>query len=139
MVGQGDDQKVIEQRVREEQLQDCVYFLGVRDDIKQLLWAMDVFIFPSVFEGLSLSILEAQAAGLPCIASDQISPKSKVEENFQFLSLDAQPSKWVEAILEALNCERKDNCKCFVDAGLDIACEAKKMEDFFLSVANQQE
>ncbi len=139
LVGQGDDQKVIEQRVREEQLQDCVYFLGVRDDIKQLLWAMDVFIFPSVFEGLSLSILEAQAAGLPCIASDQISPKSKVEENFQFLSLDAQPSKWVEAILEALNCERKDNCKCFVDAGLDIACEAKKMEDFFLSVANQQE
>ncbi len=132
LVGQGDDQKMIKQKVEEEQLQDCVYFLGVRNDIKQLLWAMDVFVFPSVFEGLSLSILEAQAAGLPCVASDQISPKSKVEGNFQFLSLDAPPSKWVEVIVEVLKHERKDNCKCFVDAGLDIACEAKKMENFFV-------
>ena len=73
LVGDGPLRSEIEQKARELHIEDEVVFLGVRSDINRLLQAFDVFVFPSLHEGLPVSLIEAQGSGLPCIISDQIS------------------------------------------------------------------
>ena len=64
-------------------------FTGLRSDVDRLLQAMDVFLFPSVYEGLPLSIIEAQAAGLPCLISDKVPDECRITDCVQQLSLPA--------------------------------------------------
>ena len=71
-VGQGTMQKEIEEKVQELSLQDSVILTGVRKDVPVLMSAFNVLLFPSVYEGLPLTLIEAQAAGLPCLISDSI-------------------------------------------------------------------
>lgn len=132
LVGQGDDLGEVKQLADENGVSDRLHFLGVRSDVKELLWAMDVFVFPSVFEGLSIAILEAQAAGLPCVVSDQIPAKSQIADEVKFLPLGASPEVWADALMAAAAGTRSDNREKFAQAGFDIRQEAKKMEAFFL-------
>lgn len=93
-------------RVKSYGLSDDVYFLGDRTDIPQLLMAADMFVMPSLFEGFSVSLVEAQASGLPCIASDVIPRYSKVTDLVQYLSLDASAQEWSDKICEVIQKER---------------------------------
>lgn len=77
---------------------DGIFFLGVRDDIPSLLQMMDMFVFPSLYEGFPVSLLEAQAAGLPCLVSDTITEEVLVRHQIQRLSPDASPEIWANAI-----------------------------------------
>ena len=77
-------------------------FLGRREDLNQLYQAMDCFVLPSLFEGLGIVLIEAQAAGLPCLASAEVIP-SMVQlspELMHFISLDTPPAFWAEQILK---------------------------------------
>lgn len=132
LIGQGEDMEAVQTLVKREKLEEQVQFLQVRNDVKELLQAMDVYVFPSLFEGLSIALLEAQAAGLPCVAADTIDPKSKVASEVTFLSLQAPVGEWAEAILAYANQKKKDNMELFSEAGFDILEEAKKMEEIFL-------
>ena len=79
---------------------DKVMFMGSRDDIPDLLCAMDIFMFPSRFEALPIAPIEAQAAGLPCIVSTGVPEEIKATDSFARLSLDAPAEQWIEKIAE---------------------------------------
>ena len=102
LVGSGPLQSEISARARALGIAEKVIFAGSRDDVPALMRsAMDVFVFPSVFEGLPMALVEAQAAGLPCIVSDRVPCEADVVEPLiRRLSLDAPVADWASALLE---------------------------------------
>ncbi len=100
----------------------AVLFLGYRDDIPKLMQAMDVFVLPSRFEGLPLVGVEAQAAGLPCFISDQVTREVKVTDLVEFLPI-TDPAVWAEAILKRRRDVRTDTSEDIKAAGYDFLTE----------------
>jgi glycosyltransferase involved in cell wall biosynthesis len=103
LVGDGSLRPAIEQKAGQARLADRVVFAGVRPDVPRLmLGAMDVFLFPSLFEGLGLVLVEAQSAGLPCIVSDAVPEEADVVKPLmRRMSLSQPASVWAEAVLAA--------------------------------------
>lgn len=96
LIGDGELKKEIECRVESENLD--VLFVGLSDEVDKWLQAMDIIVFPSLFEGLPLVLIEAQAAGLPCVLSNTISPDTKITDMVEFLDLDDETSVWSATI-----------------------------------------
>ena len=135
LVGDGELRSELEQKISDLNLTDSVQLLGLRSDIPELLSAADIFLFPSRFEGLSVALLEAEANGLPCMISDTISLASIVNDNVKMFPItDEAVDKWVEAIEEASHQSKHFNIEAFEKRNLEINTEAKKMQDFFLSL-----
>jgi glycosyltransferase involved in cell wall biosynthesis len=106
-VGDGPLRNVIERRVAEAGLTGQVVLTGVRSDVPRLMSAMTVFLFPSLFEGLGLVFVEAQAAGLPCVVADVIPKEADVVEDLIIrMSLSQPASAWADAILAATQVRR---------------------------------
>lgn len=119
-------------------LNDKVIFTGVRSDVARLLQGMDVFVFPSIYEGLPVSVVEAQAAGVPCVISDTISEECiLINELVKRLSLSISPEKWGDGIIELSKIERKDYSSKVKDEGYDIVESAKWLENFYLNQFTQ--
>lgn len=133
LLGAGDRKEKIESKVRQLGLQDKVIFLGSRDDIPEVLQALDVFVFPSLYEGFSIAVTEAQAAGLPCILSDRVPRECKLTENVEFLSLDLSPREWAEHIIRYKGMPKENQFDVICNAGYDIEENAKQLENFYLS------
>ena len=99
-VGEGELEGVLKQKARQLGVEDSVIFYGISQRIEQLFWAMDVFVFPSRFEGFGIVAVEAQAAGLPVVASEFIPGEANVsEEIFYIVSLKDCAAKWADAVL----------------------------------------
>lgn len=96
LIGDGELRTEIQERVQNEKLD--VFFVGLSDEVENWLQAMDMSVFPSLFEGLPLGLVEAQAAGLPCVLSDTISPDTAITDLVKFVSLEASAEKWVDVI-----------------------------------------
>lgn len=131
LIGTGEDFVNIKQRIEEKGLTSNVRLWGVRDDIADLMQAMDIFTLPSRFEGLGIVLVEAQAAGLPCVASDAVPREVNLTGNVEFLPL-SKPSDWAEKIMSFQDFERKDMTKKIVQAGYDIQEQAQKLQEFYL-------
>ena len=101
MLGEGGDRPMLEQKIRDMNLQDHVVMTGNVSNVADYLSAMDVFVFPSLFEGLPLSILEVQANGLPCVISDGVPEDVFLTDLIRPLSLKQDKRDWWEAILAA--------------------------------------
>ena len=103
-----------------------------RNDIENLLQAIDFFVFPSVFEGLPVVLIEAQVAGLPIFASSTISKAVKITSNFEFISLAESSETWANRILEKekLLRQRKNTTNEISVNGYDIVTECKKIENY---------
>ena len=114
-----------------------VRFLGVRSDIPDLMQAMDVFVFPSLYEGLGIALVEAQAAGLPCVVSDTIPPEAYLTDLVFAEELSAAPETWAQVILEKRNTPRTDRSAEIAAHGFDITTEAVKLQEFYLNVYEQ--
>jgi glycosyltransferase involved in cell wall biosynthesis len=113
LVGDGPLRPVIMQRVAELGIADRFIFTGVRGDVPDMFAAMDMLFFPSVFEGLPLSILEAQAAGLPSLLSDSITTEADViPELIIRESLAAPLNHWVAALSRTSRLARGERSKC---------------------------
>lgn len=122
----------IKQKVEDLGLTDCVQFLGVREDVNELMQAFDLFLLPSLFEGLPVTMVEAQAAGLPCVISDKVPIQCDITGNVQVVALEEQPKIWAEKILQfAEGFERKDTRERIEQAGFDIGQNAKWLETFY--------
>ncbi len=135
LVGDGELRPEIEKKIADKKLQDKVHLLGVRDNIHELLQAMDYFLFPSLFEGLGIAFIEAQTAGLKCFISDGVPAEGiLVEENVKVISLKKSAKEWSEIILPNLEYERKDTSQTVKDAGYDIVENAKKLEEKYLEL-----
>ena len=99
LVGQGELKSTIEEKVKILGIEKYVYFLGIREDINMILSDSDIFFMPSILEGLPVALVEAQAAGVPCIVSDNIPKESDMKLNIlKRLSLDEDVKVWVKCI-----------------------------------------
>ena len=101
-LGKGEEENV--QKLKEEArrlgVEDKVIFYGETDDMQGFLSAMDIFVLPSRFEGLPLSILEAEFAGLPCVASDKVTEKTKISDLVYYLPLENSIDLWADKVIE---------------------------------------
>ena len=135
MVGEGELKSEIEGKIKELNLDDKVLFLGVRSDVADLMMAMDVFVFPSLFEGLPNSVIEAQATGLPCIISSNITKEVKVTELVKFMSINENPEQWAINALQYKNgYQRKDMTLQLTKNGYNIKDVARKFEKIVFEV-----
>ncbi len=135
LVGEGDERSAIEAQIRNLEIQDKVVLTGMRGDIENLLQAMDVFVFPSFAEGLGISLIEAQASGLPCIASTRVPQEARVSDLVTFLSLKESVSVWIQAIEhEASVKERRGRIEEVRESGYDIISSAQVMTRFYETV-----
>lgn len=140
LAGTGELQLEIKEMVRRYDLNDSVRFLGSRTDIYNLVQVMDVFILPSRYEGLGMVLLEAQASGLACIASNGVIPKAiSISQNFQFISLSAGPHAWA---LQALamshdKAGRTSSIKSTPFRKFDINIQAKQIQKTYLKYGQQ--
>ena len=115
-------------------LTEQVRFLGLREDVNELMQAMDVFLMPSRFEGLPLVGIEAQSAGLPCVFADTISDELKLTELANFVSLEAPLDVWADFMLKARKDSRQSHSAMLAAAGYDVQAEAEKVERLYLSM-----
>lgn len=107
LVGEERDDGEVRRLAQELNVADKVTMLGIRADIPDLLSAMDVFVFPSRFEALPIAPIEAQAASLACVASDNVPAEVKVTEPFTYLSLEAPQEQWADKIIELSELDRQ--------------------------------
>ena len=103
LIGEGKFKSELELQVKELQIQDKVLFLGMREDIEKIYSAMDIFVFPSIFEGFGLAVVEAQINGLKCYASTNVAEESNVTGNEEFLELNEGAKNWARKIFESNN------------------------------------
>lgn len=138
LVGTGPLEEKIRQKVEEKHLMDCTHFLGNRKDMNRIYQAMDVFVFPSLFEGLGIVAIEAQAAGIPMVCSEGLPPETDISPLYKRLPLGDGADKWAdEAIKMSDNKYRHTNMHRYVvDAGFDMSATAKKMEKYYIQKAN---
>ena len=134
LIGGGADYELRE-FVEANGLRDKVIFLGLRNNIKDYYSLFDVFFFPSRYEGLPVTLLEAQANGLPILASDVISKQSKINKNLLFYSLDLPPENWSNKLEEILKESKRIDPKIIFDnfreKGFEISSEASVVEELF--------
>lgn len=133
LVGNGDLQEKARQQVKGYGIEDYVKFLGLREDIPQLLQAMDLFLFPSLFEGLPVTLVEAQAAGLPCVISDTITDEIMITDTISKVSLDADADQWISTISKYKQSPRKDTMAEIKKHGFDIEKNARWLEEFYIN------
>lgn len=135
LVGDGELKSSIQKRVENLGLSESVRFLGVRSDIPELLQAFDVFLFPSLYEGLGIVAIEAQAAGLPTIVSEHIPEEAYVTDLIEKEYLRSSPNIWAKKILKfAQGIERADTSKIIKEKGYDIKETAAMMQDFYIKI-----
>ena len=126
IAGIGEDDKMLENLIKENNLSSRCKLLGLRKDISQLLSAMDVFLLPSFSEGMPFSIIEAQASGLPCLMSNTLSSELDITGLVLSVTIDDAPKVWADEILKLHigKTDRKEYSSKVKDAGydIDIAC-----------------
>ena len=137
LVGGGDGMEKIENRAIELGISENVRFLGIRSDIADLMQAMDVFVFPSLYEGLPVTMVEAQAAGLPCVVSEAIPREAYMTDLVFQKKLSDKPDDWVKDILLHRNMFRTSHIQEVTQSGFDIETEAEKLQEFYLSSYEQ--
>ena len=129
LVGDGELREDIQSRAEDLGISDSVVMLGVRADIPDLLMAMDVFLLPSLYEGLPNVVIEAQASGLPCVVSDTVTKEVDVTGLVHFVSLSNPPKKWAEIIIATESIIRENTKERFIEKGYDIQDVAKRFSD----------
>ena len=135
LIGDGKDREIIEDLICRLNLQGAVKLLGQRNDVSELMQAMDCFVFPTLSEGLGIVAIEAQAAGLPTVVSDGV-PKDVLITDLAIMQELAKGEKdWANNILKIQMPEnRKTVRKEVAKAGFDIQKEAMKITNFFMKL-----
>ncbi|WP_105301478.1 glycosyltransferase family 1 protein [Anaerococcus marasmi] len=134
LAGVGDLKEEIEKKVRDLGIEDKVIFLGSIGYVNELLQAIDIFILPSLYEGLAVSTIEAQAAGLKSLLADTIDKNSKITDLVEFIPIDQGTDPWIKAIHKALPYQREDTSEMIKKAGFDIRETAERLSEFYLNL-----
>lgn len=128
LVGKGDLEGEVRKKIHSLSLDESVVIISNREDIPEILHAIDSFVFPSLFEGLGIVLVEAQASGVKCVVSDKVNSEVYLSPLVVPLSLEAPPDVWVDAILD-------DNIKGSYPDRLseyDIKAEVRKLEKIYV-------
>lgn len=139
LIGEGELESETKAKVWQYGLNNNVLFLGLRSDVADLYQAMDVFVMPSLFEGLPVVGIEAQASGLECVYSDKVTKEALILPNSEFVSLKKNNSEWADILLKhnTASSEREKALELVRDAGYDIAIESKELEEIYLSMCGE--
>ena len=132
LVGDGELREEIENRIVQLELENRVILTGVRSDVPELLQAMDVFLFPSLYEGLGIVTIEAQASGLPCLISDKVPIECKKTDLVHQISLEEDSTYWANEAIKFSKIERENMLKKIQMSGFDIVENTKELMDFYL-------
>lgn len=138
LIGKGEEEANIREKLRGLGLENKVLFLGNRFDVERYYQAFDYFVFPSTFEGLPGSVAEAQAAGLHCLISDRITREVALTELVSYRSIEEEPGCWAEEILQNADQAliRKDMREAISQKGFDVNTQAVLMEEFYRTGQN---
>ncbi len=120
LVGAGKLQPQAQAKAEQLGITDHVIFAGIRSDIPQILSAMDVFVFPSLYEGMPNTVIEAQATGLPCVIADTITREADITGLVQYLPLELDAALWAQEALTAAAQDRRDTHSDFIRNKYDI-------------------
>lgn len=135
LVGGGELRSTIENEVRERGLSDKVLFLGVRNDVPDLLNVMDLFLLPSLYEGLPVTLVEVQANGLAAVVSDAVTQEVALSDNYRIISLRKNEKEWCSEILQT-GLERSENVENVV-LRYDINNAAASQKCWYMQRLNQ--
>jgi Glycosyltransferase len=136
-VGVGPMENEIRQAVLENHIENNVVFMGSRNDVPDLMQAADAFLLPSLYEGLPIVAVEAQAASLPAILSENISHEVKISDLVAFISLKDNPEIWAKVISKFIeHSERKDRTSDIEQSGYDIDHEIARIKEILMGVSN---
>lgn len=138
LVGVGRLEEDVKKQIEVLGIEKSVLMLGSRSDVNELMQAMDVFLFPSLFEGLGIVAIEAQAADLHVFASDVVPKEANITERFHSLSLDDDPRVWAEEILRFTQREnRVDRTDDIVMNNYDIKANTEWITKYYLDCVGQ--
>lgn len=129
MVGEGEYEQKIREKIRTLKLDDVVLLLGARNDPERLYQAMDTFVFPSRYEGLGMVLVESQVSNLPCFATKAVPKAAQILPCAQYIDNENDLSEWVDKIIKSKCNVRKNQVDIIANAGYDIHCEARKLMD----------
>lgn len=129
LIGDGELHEQVCKKIDELKLQSKVLMLGARNDVSNLLQALDCVIMPSKWEGFPVALLEEQAAGLPCFVSDSVTAQAKINSNVFYLSLADGYEKWADYICDRYNKQNRiTNADTIKKKGYDISNTVKRLE-----------
>lgn len=136
LVGDGVMRAEIEELVSKLRLREHVIFAGLRMDIPDMLQAMDFFVFPSIWEGMPLSVLEALSSGLTCVISDHITKDVMIGPHIHSLQIESDPVLWADFMLSYHLPLRQNACSestnAITEAGFNIKTEARKLMELYM-------
>ncbi len=135
LAGDGPLKDAIRETAEKMNIYSNIRFLGARSDINELLQAEDIFVLPSLYEGLGIALIEAQAAGLKCFASTAVPQDANITDLLNYIRLEKSPEYWAEEILKSIPYERINTNSDIVNSGFDIAETAKELEAFYLKAS----
>ncbi len=139
LIGKGEDEAALRKKVSELSLDGKVLFLLDRSDVRELYQVMDVFVMPSIFEGLPVVGVEAQANGLPCIVSDTISDEILLTDAISMMSLKQSAREWAEKILSVPKERSKNSIEQLKCKGYDVEIEADKLVKWYEELTKELE
>jgi len=138
IVGNGPFEMKIRDKINSLNLNDDVILTGLRSDIPEMLCAMDVFVFPSFFEGFPVTLVEAQASGLKCIISDTITTQVQITDLIECVSLNESAEYWASKVLSCKNGYKRGNTyQEIIKRGFDIKNEAKELQEFYIKLQGE--
>ena len=120
LVGEGEDKIALKEKAKQLGIEKDVIFYGTTNYVERIYWTMDVFAFPSRFEGLGIAVVEAQAVGLPVVCSEHIPPEARITDLVHSVPLDAGAKKWSETLLQVALEGRRDVIPQIKSAGFDL-------------------
>ena len=135
LAGDGPLRQAAEEKARALGLTGSVRFLGVRKDVPELMQAMDMLALPSLYEGFPVTLVEAQAAGLPCTVSDTVTRDAVLKDNMVMLPLAAGPAAWAEALLQRR--ERLTDNAVLDEHGLTLDAMAAAVESIYMEISKR--
>lgn len=138
LVGDGELRQQIEDVIARKHLTDAVVMTGVQSNVWDYCQAMDLFVFPSVFEGLPVSMVEAQAAGLPCCVSANVPRETAITDLVEFIPLEEGAARWADRVLARAHEPRRDMRREMVNAGFDVSATSAWLEDFYTKVVTSR-
>lgn len=136
VVGVGEKEEEIKKYVSEMNLDNYIRFLGNRNDVSELYQAMDVFVLPSLFEGIPLVGVEAQFADLPCLFSERVPTEVRFNDKCQFVKLEDGAGSWAQKVVACKGEKRTRERTNIINSHYDIKVAHRELEEYYLKLEN---
>ena len=136
IIGDGELKEEINTKIKDLNLKGKVFMMGSREDVDNILQAVDVFLFPSFWEGLPVAVVEAEASGLPCILSESVTEEVKLLPNLKYLPINQGEGIWVNYILNMKKNRLKEASEIVRSKGFDIRDTTRWLLEFYNNLAS---